>query len=214
VWVLGVAHAGGRRRVCLKSAALVIVSFVLVGTGFVAQTARSQPRVLAQSTVAPTADSLQFTLHVDRLTAPEIAGKRIATFAQAVRAFGHPPLVAPTVARPPACKASWPMLGLEIIYSASRPSSCTASDLGSWAQITGRTPRWHTRAGLRVGDSEQRLDDLYPQARLLDFLGQGRMRELETGGLVCDGGPTLALAGLIRSARVTALTIVHVPACG
>ena len=77
-----------------------------------------------------------------------------------------------------------------------------------------RTARWHTRLGLRVGDSEAKLRALYPEARQLDVRGLGTLWELETGGPLCDGGPPLALAARVVSGSVSALLAVHVPACG
>jgi len=77
-----------------------------------------------------------------------------------------------------------------------------------------RALRWHTRHGLHVGDSESKLSSLYPDARSLRFLQLGDVRELETGGPLCDGGPPLALAARIVSGQVGALLVVHVPACG
>jgi hypothetical protein len=162
----------------------------------------------------PAYGRLQYTLHLDLRAAPEIAGKRIATFSEALRAFGRPAAVASGAATPPACTASWPTLGLRIGFSAPTSASCAAQDLGPWLQVTATARRWHTYAGLHVGDSERSLHALYPNARRLDFLGHGRMWELETGGPFCDGGPPLALAARMRGGWVSALVIVHVPACG
>jgi hypothetical protein len=161
-----------------------------------------------------TAAVADYTLQLDTGSAPELAGKRIGIFLQAVRAFGHPELVVPAAPTPPTCTASWPRLSLEIDFSSARPGTCGAKDLGRWLAVSASAPRWHTHAGLHVGDTERRLHSLYPKARRLDFLGMGRMWELETGGPLCDGGPPLALAGRVRAGRISALTVVHVPACG
>jgi hypothetical protein len=101
-----------------------------------------------------------------------------------------------------------------VAFSTAQPASCSPRNLGSWIRVTATGPRWHTAAGLHVGDSERRLHALYPEARRLDFLAQGRVWELETGGPLCDGGPPLGLGGRVRAGRVTALTVLHVPACG
>ena len=45
-------------------------------------------------------------------------------------------------------------------------------------------------------------------------LDRGTLWQLETGGAMCDGGPTLALAAKLAAGRVVALEVVRVPACG
>jgi hypothetical protein len=155
----------------------------------------------------------QFTLHVDQGLAPEIAGRRIGTFRQAVAVFGRPAIVAPETAARPSCRASWPELGLAIEFSA-RFASCKTTELGGWLTVTATAKRWHTRVGLHVGDPEAKLHRLYPQAPRLDFLRQVPTWQLETGGLYCDGGPTLTLAAVVSTSRITSLIATHVPACG
>src|SRR5438094_6394247 len=100
---------------------------------------------------APDTDRLDFALHLDSGAAPVIADHRIATLPQAVRVFGRPARISPLPATPPACRASWPALGLTIDFSTRQPSSCIAQNLGSWAQVTASSLRWHTIAGLHVG---------------------------------------------------------------
>jgi hypothetical protein len=160
------------------------------------------------------ASIVDYSLHLDASSAPLIASKRIGTFAQALRAFGRAARVVPGTGPTRTCNAFWTKFGLEIDFSTLQPGACTARNLGAWSEVTVRTPRWHTYAGLRVGDTEQKLHVLYPTARRLDFLGLGRLWELETGGPLCDGGPPLALAAQARAGRISALAIVHVPACG
>jgi len=162
----------------------------------------------------PGTSSLDFTLHLDGRSAPQIAGHRVATLPQAVRAFGRPANVSSVPGTAPACKASWPTLGLTIDFSAAEVAACAAPKLGAWVAVTATSPRWHTNAGLHVGDPQRRLQALYPQARRLDFLGKGPTWELETGGPYCDGGPPLALAAQVRANHVSALAVLHVPACG
>jgi hypothetical protein len=163
---------------------------------------------------APGTSRLNLTLRLDIRAAPLIAGKRVGTLSQAIRALGRPAMLSPVPGAVPACRASWPALKLTIELSTAQPASCSAQNLGTWTQVTASSPGWHTVAGLHVGDSERRLHALYPEARRLDFLGQGRIWELETGGPFCDGGPPLSLGARIRASRVSALTILHVPACG
>jgi len=156
---------------------------------------------LALAVAAPA----NYVARLDLGSAPVLGGVRVATLTQAVRTFGKPDRVVPR----PVCRAIWQRLALEIRFSGS---SCKTP--GMWRQVTMRGLRWHTRIGLRVGDSEARLHALYPDARQLDFLGLGALWELETGGPMCDGGPPLALAGRVASGKVGALLVVHVPACG
>jgi hypothetical protein len=160
------------------------------------------------------ASVVDYSLHLDSGSAPKLAGRRVGTFLQAVRAFGKPALVVPGAQTTPTCKVFWPRSGLEIDFSTTQPGACAARNLGAWSQVTARGARWHSYAGLRVGDTERKLHTLYPTARRLDFLGLGRLWELETGGPLCDGGPPFALAAQVRAGRISALAIVHVPACG
>jgi hypothetical protein len=169
--------------------------------------------VVSGAQAAPGTTRLNFTLRLDSGAAPLIAGKRIGTFSQAIRVVGRPARLFPAPGAALVCRASWPTLELTIEFSTSQ-AACSAQNLGSWAQVTATSPRWHTTPGLHVGDSERRLHALYPHARRLDFLGQGRVWELETGGPYCDGGPPLSLGAHVRATRINALTILHVPACG
>jgi hypothetical protein len=155
-----------------------------------------------------------FTLRLDLRPAPLIAGKRIATLTEAIRAFGRPARIVPLRASRHACRASWPGLALAIDFSTTAPAACSVTALGNWSEVIATDSPWHTTAGLRVADSSDRLHALYPTGRRLDFLHQGPLWELETGGPYCDGGPPLSLAARVLRNRVTALLIVHVPACG
>jgi hypothetical protein len=161
------------------------------------------------------ARGLDYTLALDAQVSPLIAGRHIGSFQQALQAFGAAKVTSSTVAGQSACQAVWSRLGLAIDFAAVAAASCTATEFGSWLKVTATRRRWHTSAGLHVGDPEQRLHTFYPQARLLDFLGGGgHLWQLQTGGPYCDGGPPLALAGRVSRGRVAALEIVHVPACG
>jgi len=175
------------------------------------------PTAQAGSAVPASAKTvvLDYSLRLDTGPAPELAGRRVGTFAEGVRAFGRPALVVSSGAlSQPSCTASWPKLALEIDFSTARRGACAARDLGRWLTVRASAPRWHTPAGLRVGDTERRLHSLYPTARRLDFLGMGSLWELETGGPLCDGGPPLAVAGRVRAGHLNQLAVVHVPACG
>lgn len=165
---------------------------------------------LALAAAAPT----NYSVRLDTASAPELAGTHVATFRQAVRAFGPPDRVVPVAGVRPVCRASWQRLGLEIRFTTAKAGACTASDMRSWWQVTMRAAHWHTRLGLQVGDGKDKLHSRYPYASRLDFLGLGPLWELETGGPLCDGGSPLALAARIVNGRVGALVVVHVPACG
>ena len=135
------------------------------------------------------------TIVLNHQLAPSLAGHRIATQADATRAFGAPTRVSK-------CDDRWPKLGLEV-------NTC-----GIGVEVTATTKGWGTAAGLQIGDTAARTHALYPSGRSLDFLNRGTLWQLETGGAMCDGGPTLALAAKLAAGRVTALEVVRVPACG
>jgi hypothetical protein len=136
-----------------------------------------------------------YTIQLDRLTAPTVNGHRIATERDATRIFGAP-------SRAARCTAGWSAFALEV-------NTC-----GNGIELTATARSWHTAAGLRPGDTAARAHALYPQGRSLGFLNRGTLWQLETGGLMCDGGPTLALAAKLTTGRVVALEVVRVPACG
>lgn len=138
-----------------------------------------------------------FTIALNHQPAPTVAGHRITSYQSAVRAFGMPTHVFTS------CDALWGRIALEV-------DSCSTIGI----KITVTTKAWQTTAGLRVGDTAARAHKLYPNGRSLAFLGRGALWQLETGGIMCDGGPTLALAAKLAGARVTALEVVLVPACG
>jgi hypothetical protein len=172
------------------------------------------PMFVPGAHAASGANRRNLTLRLDLGSAPLIAGARVDTLPQAVRAFGRPARLSAVPGSTPSCRASWPALALAIEFSTAGPGVCVPRSLGSWTQVTATGARWHTRAGLYVGASEARLHALYPDARRLDFLGQGRIWELETGGPYCDGGPPLSLGARVPVNRVGALVVLHVPACG
>jgi hypothetical protein len=155
---------------------------------------------------------LTYTAKLDTTASPVLAGRHVGTFPQAVRLLGKPDDVRPVTSGQPLCLASWRRYGLELRFRTV--GTCESSDLRSWFQVTMRALRWHTKIGLHVGDSEAKLNSLYPDARNLRFLGLGDLRELETGGPLCDGGPPLALAARVVGGKIGALLVVHVPACG
>jgi hypothetical protein len=198
VGVAGVVSAGA---LCLA-----LLAALLLALGWSGNAAAARAGIV----VGP----VDLTLRLDPRGVPEIAGKRVVVFGDALRAFGRPAVVAASGGLKPACDAFWPRFGLEIDFSTARPPSCAAQDLGRWQEVTASAKPWHTDAGLRIGDPLQRLRDLYPRARQLDVRGHGRAWELETGGPFCDGGPVLALAAEVRSGRVGALAIIRESACG
>jgi hypothetical protein len=166
-------------------------------------------RVFLCSLIVVAAAPLTYTARLDTTASPVLAGRHIGTYPQAVRLFGKPDVRRVTGAT---CAVTWRRSGLEMRFHTA--GACAAGDLRSWSQVTMRALRWHTKLGLHVGDSEAKLNSIYPDARSLRFLGLGDLRELETGGPLCDGGPPLALAARVVSAKVGALLAVHVPACG
>jgi hypothetical protein len=177
-------------------------------------TALASTLLASGAKAAPDTSGAAFTLHLDSQPAPLIAGKRIATLADAVDTFGRPIRISPLPSDGHACRAAWPARWLAIGFSTTQPGECPAHALGSWTEVVATGPRWHTVTGLSVGDPARRLHTLYPRARRLDFLGQGPIWELETGGPYCDGGPPLSLGARVFANRVGALVILHVPACG
>ena len=136
-----------------------------------------------------------YTMQLERLLAPAVNGHPIAAQRDATRFFGAPSHRA-------GCTADWPKLALEV-------NTC-----GIGVELTTTASAFHTKAGLHPGDAAARAHALYPQGRSLSFLDRGTLWELETGGAMCDGGPTLALAAKLAAGRVVALEIVRVPACG
>ncbi|MFL5928392.1 MAG: hypothetical protein ACJ77E_15785 [Gaiellaceae bacterium] len=167
-------------------------------------------RALLVALAFTTATPLTYGARLDSGSAPVLAGARVGSLQQATGTFGKPDHLLPLAGTHPVCRAIWERYGLGIGFSAT--SGC--GQPGSWWQVTMRTPRWHTKLGLHVGDSEARLRALYPDPQQLDFLGSGTLLELETGGPLCDGGSPLALAARMMGATVVALLVVHVPACG
>jgi hypothetical protein len=136
-----------------------------------------------------------YTIKLDRLLAPSVDGHEIADRRDAARLFGTP-------AHTTRCTASWPKLTLAL-------NTC-----GIGPEITVTASTWRTARGLHPGDTAARTHALYPLGRSLDFLDRGTLWQLETGGAMCDGGPTLALAAKLAGGRVAALEVVRVPACG
>ena len=134
-----------------------------------------------------------YTIQLDRLLAPTVNGRQIANERDAARIFGQPTTRT-------SCTARW--------------SKLTLDTCGIGVELTATSTAWRTAKGLHPGDSAARAHSLYPQGRRLDFLNRGTLWQLETGGAMCDGGPTLALAAKLVDGRIAALEIVRVPACG
>ena len=134
-----------------------------------------------------------YTIQLERLLAPTVNGHRVANERDAARILGKP------TART-SCTARWPTL--------------TFDTCGVGVELTATTPAWRTAKGLHPGDTATKARALYPQGRSLAFLHKGTLWQLETGGAMCDGGPTLALAAKLAGGSVTALEVVRVPACG
>jgi hypothetical protein len=136
-----------------------------------------------------------YTVRLDRLIAPTVNGHALTSVGSAIRIFGTP-------SRRAQCTAAWSKLALEL-------NAC-----GIGVELTATATTWRTTAGLHPGDNATRAHALYPQGRSLGFLNRGTLWQLETGGAMCDGAPTLALAAKLAGGRVVALEVVRVPACG
>ena len=136
-----------------------------------------------------------YTVRLDRLLAPTVNGHALTNIGSATRIFGAP-------SRRTGCTAAWSKLALQV-------NTC-----GIGVELTATATTWRTSQGLHPGDAASRAHALYPQGRSLGFLGRGTLWQLETGGAMCDGGPTLALAAKLAHGRVVALEVVRVPACG
>jgi hypothetical protein len=136
-----------------------------------------------------------YTVRLDRLIAPTVNGHALTSVTSATRIFGVP-------SRRAQCTAAWPKLALQV-------NTC-----GIGVELTATATTWRTTAGLHPGDTVTRAHALYPEGRSLNFLNRGTLWQLETGGAMCDGGPTLALAAKLAGGRVVALEVVRVPACG
>ena len=136
-----------------------------------------------------------YTIQLERLLAPAVNGHPIASQRDATRLFGAP-------SQRSGCTADWSKLALEL-------NTC-----GIGVELITTASAFHTKAGLHPGDAAVRAHVLYPQGRSLGFLDRGTLWQLETGGAMCDGGPTLALAAKLAAGRVVALEVVRVPACG
>lgn len=169
---------------------------------------------LAAASGATLAGSKPLLIRLSGLLAPEIAGRQVTTLAQARRAFGTVALRPGHAASRATCVAAWPALGLVIDFPEAGPAFCAGAHVGPWMEIAVTRVRWHTAAGLAVGDTVRRAHELYPNGRSLGFLGRGPAWQLETGGPMCDGGPPLALAALLNGGRVAELAVLRVPACG
>jgi len=136
-----------------------------------------------------------YTIALDRLAAPTVNGHALTSVATATRVLGAPSQRAQ-------CTATWPKLSLQV-------NTC-----GVGVELTATATTWRTTTGLHPGDTAARTHALYPSGRSLNFLDRGTLWQLETGGAMCDGGPTLALAAKLSGGRVLALEVVRVPACG
>ena len=207
------SHTHGRSRYRGRVGVLAFVCLIATPGVLLPEAAQGGNRPVRATARSPAA-APGFTIRLAGRLAPELAGTQIVSFAQVRRRFGRPALVARRAGTAAACALSWPVLGLVIDFSDGTSGSCATQKLGSWVEITATARRWHTRAGLYVADSEQRVHRLYPDTRSLDFLGYGPAWQLETGGPLCDGGPPLSLAALIRDHHVHALAILRISACG
>lgn len=118
-----------------------------------------------------TGDGERRTIRVD-LSAIELGDYRAdttPTLAEVIDAFGEPD-ACKVLPETKFASATWRKIGLTIVAGRLSPipgggSACESPPevFVSRAEITGE--EWETTAGLRVGDAETRVDDLYPYAR-------------------------------------------------
>ena len=148
--------------------------------------------LLAALVLAHTSAS-SYTVQLDHLLAPTVGGRAITSERDAARVLGSPASLT-------RCTAMWAHFSL---------NTC-----GIGVELTATAATFRTTKGLHPGDTAPRAHALYPQGRSLGFLDRGTLWQLETGGAMCDGGPTLALAAKLADGRVVALEVVRVPACG
>jgi hypothetical protein len=86
-------------------------------------------------------------------------------FGKAVFALGEPSHVEnPDI---PGCRATWRRLGLKIQFESFGVASDCNDGKAQAAVVKGHRGRvaWRTQRGLRVGDSVQKLNRIYPNAR-------------------------------------------------
>jgi hypothetical protein len=126
-----------------------------------------------------------------------------STAAQVQRLFGKPSTT--RVLSLEACTKSWRRVQLQVHFFSFRGDPCLRR-VALIVTVTGRAA-WRTGAGLRVGDSVQRVRDLYPRARLRSrFRGEsGYWLVTRQVCAEAGGGAYPGLLARMRNGRVSAL---------
>jgi hypothetical protein len=93
----------------------------------------------------------------------DLRPNRDASLAAAIRAYGRPYSRRENGG---GCRVVWRRLGIRMLASdfSAAGSPCDPS-VGDVQVVTLRSRRWHTRRGLRVGQTPRQLRRLYPRAR-------------------------------------------------
>jgi hypothetical protein len=86
------------------------------------------------------------------------AGTTGSGYTRAVRAFGRP---SSRGTNSNLCTVRWRRLGIDVDFA-------TRKSRGAWYGSRVYTRAWHTERGLRVGDRESRIRQLYPKAKFRD----------------------------------------------
>lgn len=131
------------------------------------------------------------------------------TLRRAIRAWGPPSrLGRPGGGRRASCTARWtrPAVVVDLANFGLAPpgqSACTPR-LGKTQQVRTTGARWRTDRGLRVGDGQARIRDLYPRAVRRSFPTLGRLWLLFPRETVCIGvcdTPTVLVSPVLVDTR-------------
>jgi hypothetical protein len=117
--------------------------------------------ILAALLLVPaSAGAAVFTIHGDWKMG-SFAVKRDGTLGGAIDAFGRP---ASRDRDGEACTVRWPRHGLRMhFYNLGGLNPCRRAT-GHFSNARARGPHWNTNRGLRIGDRQRRLRNLYPGA--------------------------------------------------
>ena len=117
--------------------------------------------VLTALVVSSSAAAAVFTIRGDWKMG-SFAVKRDGTLRGAVDAFGEPSAKA---RNGEVCTVRWSRHGLRIVfYNLGGRNPCRGK-YGFFSNARAKGPHWKTNRGLGVGDSESRLQNLYPKAK-------------------------------------------------
>jgi len=153
---------------------------------------------LAALTIAAPAASAEPTFIIVRDVS--VGGfPRDGTVANAIQTFGQP--TTREDVEFDQCRLTWPRDGLTMItyYTGGELDPCGPGGRHKSSSVTDR--RWRTSAGLKMGDTLQRLRNLYPRA-VKDAPGRWRLTTRMFAGLPFPG-----LEARIFNGRVVAFTV-------